>query len=909
MSRWIPRLVLVSCLAALSHAQLAVETGSFRNFIGGTEPSCAYDNFVSHISEGIARPNYNIYAPAALDPQTTGFGTFEVLEDDAHGNSLLSLFADLADSLLRDRGEGALARLQQVPDTDYELLRFQDTETGGSFYLLREQLDSSYVDLNNTGAADDVTGSFRHGWGLFAFHPTAARPRWVVEAPHPNDDYPSSYLATDIFLSHDAGVLMINGAGREVAYTGNPAAYTNAASLSDPSRNCLTPFAVIHERCVAFWRDQGTVERTLQIHSYDDASHRDLKSAVLSGGRNRRLNFSPLYDTGNGPTGLLNNLPNPVHAANAMGFTHSSVSLLSYIATQSQNEIRVDGGVPGQEIWLTISPDLWGFPNSCQEADSHPAGYPDCHAGEDWVHVEMDELPTISHTAGFSFWYNASSGTPVGWNNFNHSLAYFQPLFGALAEAEDSLAANRPTPPPTDPTGLAVTGVDVDAVDLGWTPSWSSQFESYEILADPSGVITPQARLFTSADLDLLCWAPLKAVRVSGLEYRVNYAFLLRGLDAQGRTSAWTDTVSGAPDDLHPPLLLARFPTGHTRYWVPPGGGALPVRVRDVHQAVDLSSLEVRVDQNNNGVYNTSEPWLNLGLVGFSRDTTVTVTVPVTGTGIKRLEFHAHDDQHADIFGCSGTEDDCGIADDWRVGVDGDAPAAFMGLTLAGFSASGGITLAWPAQHPDSTFYTYELALAGHPISQIAEGEARFTRLNLSNLGQAASTGLTLPQQPWVGDSVWVLARIVDAAGNLGAPGPALAFRYWRSDWLATQLSVGVRVPFLDLAWQTSVSLPSWQVSGYWLHVLDEPDSPLGEHSRLLYTVEPSAQVNIATLLPRRFLAVVPEIEHVAALAAAERLEPEPWPSRAPETDLVLRAALRLEAVPSWGDCLPEDLR
>ena len=112
---------LFLCLlgAAELRAQLVEESGSFRAFIGGSEPACAYDNWVGRVSEGIARPGYNVYAPTALDPQTTGFGSFEVLEDDAHGDAILSLFADLADSLLRDRPEGALARLDQIPDNDY----------------------------------------------------------------------------------------------------------------------------------------------------------------------------------------------------------------------------------------------------------------------------------------------------------------------------------------------------------------------------------------------------------------------------------------------------------------------------------------------------------------------------------------------------------------------------------------------------------------------------------------------------------------------------------------------------------------------------------------------------------------------------------------------------------------------
>jgi len=902
----LPHVLLLSfvlCLlgAAELRAQLVEESGSFRAFMGGSEPACAYDNWVSRVSEGIARPGYNVYAPSALDPQTTGFGSFEVLEDDAHGDAILSLFADLADSLLRDRPEGALARLDQVPDNDYDLVRFHDTETGAQFYVLREVLDSSYVDLNNAGGADDVTGGFRRGWGLFVFRPQAPRSRWVIQAPHPNDDYPSPYVATDLFLDHGAGVLMINGAGREVAYTGNPGSYTNSASLSDPSRNCLTPFAVIHERCVEYWRSQDRLERTIQVHSYDDASHRDLKSCVLSGGRTRRLNFSPIYDTGNGPTGLLNNLSNPVHAANAMGFTHSAVTLQNYVSTQSQNEIRVDGGVPGQEIWLTISPDLWGFPGSCQEADSHPAGFPDCHAGEDWIHVECDELPTISHTAGFSFWYSAISGNPAGWSNYTRTLAYYQPFFSALAQAEDSLEANLPTPAPTDPANLSVTGVDVDALDLAWTPLWSSDFETYEIRVDDSGEITPEARVLTSSDLDLLCWAPLKAVRVSGLDYRVTHALQLRGVDRQGRASAWTNVVTGAPDDLHPPLLLARYPVGHTRYWVPPGGGPVQLRVRDEHHLVDLATLQVRVDQDNNGSYGGLESWQDLGLSGTSADTTVTVAVVVSGTGIKRLEFRSRDDQQAEIWGCSGNDDECGIGDDWRVGVDGDAPGAFNGLARGSLGPTGTIPLSWPAQNPDSTFYTYEIALAPFAISQPEEAAVRYTRAQSTSLGQRATTSYTVPAQPWLTDSVWVLARTVDAAGNGGAPA-SLAFRYWSGSWVQTALVAQVALPQLNLDWSTTVTLPGWTVDGWWLHSLESPDQPHGEATRLLHTTVPAAQLFIGDWLPRRFFRVEAEVSPPPA--RLETVVAAPAPSR-----LRLTPALALVPVPDGLDILPEDLR
>ncbi len=52
------------------------ETASLENFLIRSEPNCTYDNWLSHVAEGIATANYNIYAP--YDRQTNGFGDFRI---------------------------------------------------------------------------------------------------------------------------------------------------------------------------------------------------------------------------------------------------------------------------------------------------------------------------------------------------------------------------------------------------------------------------------------------------------------------------------------------------------------------------------------------------------------------------------------------------------------------------------------------------------------------------------------------------------------------------------------------------------------------------------------------------------------------------------------------------------------
>jgi len=176
-------------------AQPVIETGSLRDFLTGTEPACAYDNWVSHIVEGIARPGYNVYAPEPLDPQRNGFGQFDVIDDDAGGDEILALFADMTDLLLTGDVQSAWQMLQDMPEIPYDLIELQDPELDRTFFVLREEQDMDFFDPGySAGFTDDVFGSFQKGWGIFVFNPDALRPRIVVEVPHPNDDHLSPYV-------------------------------------------------------------------------------------------------------------------------------------------------------------------------------------------------------------------------------------------------------------------------------------------------------------------------------------------------------------------------------------------------------------------------------------------------------------------------------------------------------------------------------------------------------------------------------------------------------------------------------------------------------------------------------------------------------------------------------------------
>ena len=65
---------------------------------------------------------------------------------------------------------------------NYNIVEFEDTIYNKIYYLLRENLDSTYYDSNLVDIPDDdVLGSFKNGWGLYIINPTATNKQVVIE--------------------------------------------------------------------------------------------------------------------------------------------------------------------------------------------------------------------------------------------------------------------------------------------------------------------------------------------------------------------------------------------------------------------------------------------------------------------------------------------------------------------------------------------------------------------------------------------------------------------------------------------------------------------------------------------------------------------------------------------------------
>ncbi|NQU05273.1 MAG: hypothetical protein HQ568_04205, partial [Calditrichaeota bacterium] len=404
--------------AETCYAEIIEESGSLLEFFAGNEENCAYDNWVSHISEGIAREGYNVYAPPELDRQTNGFGAYQIVDSLENYEVLLDDWYAIFANVLAGNFEIALDTLEGSDFADvYQMVLLEDGDQ--SYIILREVLNDEYFDDNGTeDEADDVTGSFDYGWGLFIFNLDPESPWITFEAPHPNDDYITPYVCIDAFLSFGAQAFLINGSGREVEWT-ESGSYSNSKTRSDPTRSAnVTAFQEAHKAIV----DSVDNELIIQVHSYDSEG-RDLSQSLLSTWDDHYPN-PPLFDR------LLNFdilhlTPFVPIAANSIGQAeHDSVRIDKYYSIwNSGDTIFYNNQTPIPNSM----PNLMGWP-SPQRNYSHQ-DHNDYVDDQNYLHVEHDEFPDVINEEVLDFY--PVGGVPT-YETFANAVEFYRPMYSAI---------------------------------------------------------------------------------------------------------------------------------------------------------------------------------------------------------------------------------------------------------------------------------------------------------------------------------------------------------------------------------------------------------------------------------------------------------------------------------------------
>lgn len=527
-------LLIVLCFAATSHATIINETGTLRGFVLGQCPNCAYQNWVSHISEGIARAGYNDYGPAWFDPQLTGFGSFTLIPTGAQGDTTLARWRSVFLSAIEENWNNVDAILvANQASWRYQLVRLTDNELQRTFYILREVLDMSYNDPNvASDPADDVAGSFRNGWGLFVFNTTPLMNKIVIQMPHPEDDFISLPVGLEMFIHFDARVLMIAGAGREIRWESTNPPYTNEKSQSDPSRNPRTPFAVCHF-ALDDALDQGRTSHfsTVQVHSYDTDTHPALPDIQVSAFRDDMSPNPPMRDLashldlihflGRFPLTSLNGDPSINRRIDQYVGMWCSPTYSYYMERDS--------------IIIPVIADLTGSPTNQEAIYSHQSHDPYIDP-ENFIHMEMDEYPdALVQPADWHAWLPGAM--PPTMETFQNVIAYYMPYINAL---DSAFMYSHILPDTTAPAMVH----PIQANDLGggelfiqWAPQATDRFFStYQIFYDTANVTWNSPSFSrTSRDLQYLQDFQTSEARLKGLPLPLpRYHFAIGANDIWG---------------------------------------------------------------------------------------------------------------------------------------------------------------------------------------------------------------------------------------------------------------------------------------------------------------------------------------------------------------------------------------
>ncbi|MBK8127655.1 MAG: hypothetical protein IPK53_01585 [bacterium] len=526
--------VLMLLSPALSRA-LVIENGTLTGFLMDTCATCAYDNWQSHVSERIQRPGYNDYGPAHLDPQTNGFGGFQYIYANAHGDSIMARWRQVFLCAIHGDWECADSLIaRQDSAWNYELARIEEP-TGASYYVMRERLDSSYVDVNgDTLTANDVHGGFRRGWGVFVFSAAPRHARAVVQMPHPEDDFMSIPVGIELFQQAEMAILMIAGAGREVMYDSAAGQYNNARTFSDPSRNARHPFSELSRVIKDSWNSPPVNPLVLiQLHSYDHATHGPLPDIQVSCYHNDEFPNAPLRNFVN-QRDLFH--AHPVFPVTSVdGDDTIDVAVNNYIGLWS-NPAYV---YTTAETTLTIPVvgDLIGAPDNVV-GDYFHAGHDVQRHTENFIHIELDEYPDKLWAP--LDWPRWLPGTPpTEWNTYRHALAYYQPFISAV----DSALTWHEIPDEEPPLVCNLTSAyDLanGAVTITWdAPAYDRHFDTYQVFFDTNEVSLSSPHIArTNTGYNALGNMLGTSITVSGLRTPVwDYTFAIRAKDVLGYES------------------------------------------------------------------------------------------------------------------------------------------------------------------------------------------------------------------------------------------------------------------------------------------------------------------------------------------------------------------------------------
>ena len=540
---------------SISFSEVIFEEGDLIQFFGGSAPNSTYDNWLSHVTEGIAEPDYNDYGPDFLDIQKNGFGSHKKLNQNS---TTLIYWEDIFENFVNGNLHHVDSLLLDSIETFfYELVVFNDTITNDTYHIIREKLDSSYVDNNQPeNQLDDVHGSFNNSWGMYIINPNADRDQVIIQVPHPCDDFIAPYLALNIFIQTNSYAFMISSVGREVLWS-EEGPYSNNKSYSDPSRYPFSIFQKFQEKVTnPLFNHEPHSPLVLAIHSFDNESHLDRNSIILAAGGQKPFTTKPIRDISNDNFDIINFTPEFPILENEFG-NHDPIHVSNYYEAYYDDYCFYDNG--NEKFEITLATELKGPSNGVQMVDlqSKVNNY---SIYETWVHIEFDEKPALLDSLEMiNDDTYISNLYPTGIYNFPKILQYYQPFINSLNEYLINWENYDDQIPPSIPENLFSQNQDnPDQIKLSWIPSSDTNFKSYQIQ------ISLDSSMNNPTLIDRDTYPDLQYMRKNeqilyGLSNTIPWFFQIRAIDHFNNTSEWSEISTNILPGHSPPITLFTF--------------------------------------------------------------------------------------------------------------------------------------------------------------------------------------------------------------------------------------------------------------------------------------------------------------------------------------------------------------
>ena len=531
--------ILIGLVITVNVFGWITETGTLEEFIYGENDSLAYDNWLSHIVEGIADEDYNIYAP--YDRQTNGFGSYTIpntnqLEEwRVIATAITAWDYEMADNLLAETG---------LP---FELVEFNDTVSGNNYWIIREQLNMNYVDDNGTPdwQDDDELGSFDYGWGVFIFDPLALYPV-IITTPHIADDFHTVPIGLKLFRESGAYAFMANGVCREVLYDESYGYYSNSFSLCDPTREEDTVYNSVYQSCCDYMRSTyGHRELSIQVHSYDWNRHQWYSSCQISAGWGKNDPGVPIRDYSQFGWDMVNQGNEYMLEANEVGI-HPAVHINDYYAFNCSTYPFYYSN-EDTTFAVNTSVDLIGYRYNRQMVYTD-TGWNDHLTFEPFFHIEMDELPNCyPQTIANYYWFWGYDPITQRFDYdhlFDNAMLFNSLWIEDLAAVIPALFEFDDGEIPTDTSPLEILSANYNRVELSWQKTNCYDYETYEILYSQEPIANGNYEIWDRSDDYDMNSAAGNWTAVTGLDPNTEYFFQMRVLDANGNYSDLSNEVS-----------------------------------------------------------------------------------------------------------------------------------------------------------------------------------------------------------------------------------------------------------------------------------------------------------------------------------------------------------------------------